>query len=257
MRNDRKIFSALFLVALLVLLIYLSISLESDRNYIITEIEINGNHYLDADVYFEFAGLKEASKYKELTLAIIKDRIEKHPYVLYTELNIKKSKKVLIELHEKEFASIVLKNEKRYLVTSDLEIVPIISHTKHLDFPVIVNPGVSKEYKKFSKVRNGENILAALKIQETFKVVNPELHHSLSGIDLRNGRDIIITFSILDFPVVIGKGNEIKKVIYFNEMWNSIKNQDIIRLLDYIDLRFYNHIYLGINEQSFEEVNRS
>ncbi|MCK5088179.1 MAG: FtsQ-type POTRA domain-containing protein, partial [Melioribacteraceae bacterium] len=44
-------------------------------------IEIEGNIHLPKDQYYKFANLEDYSGYLNLTPAIVKDRLEKHPYI--------------------------------------------------------------------------------------------------------------------------------------------------------------------------------
>jgi len=53
----------------------------------------------------------------------------------------------------------------------------------------------------------------------------------------------------LNFPVVFGRKDEIKKVVYFNNLWKFMKGNEVNNYLDYVDLRFDKHVYLGITEE--------
>ena len=97
------------------------------------------------------------------------------------------------------------------------------------------------------------DIITSFKIISTLKYVSPELHDLLSEIDLRNGKDIMLTFSSLPYPIVIGRGNEIRKTLYFSTLWNYLKGNELNSLMNYVDLRYDNHVYLGLMEQGEEK----
>jgi hypothetical protein len=55
-----------------------------------------------------------------------------------------------------------------------------------------------------------------------------------------------LTFKNFDFPVILGRGDEIRKIIFLNKIWSKIQNNKSAELpINYIDLRFDNLIYIG------------
>jgi cell division protein FtsQ len=208
-------------------------------------IEIKGNDYLSRDSYIKFAKLNNMYDYKFLSLHLIKDRFEKHPFVERAEVKFKSKNEVLVELIEKNFEAIIIKDSIQYLITDKYELIPIISSIKNLDVPVVTDPYLSRSLLGFIKLKN-EETKAAFKIIETAKLINSDMYSNLSEVNLRNGRDIILTLKGYEFPVIIGRGNEVKKVIYLNEIWKKIRNKSSAELaINYIDLRFEKLVFIG------------
>ena len=104
-----------------------------------------------------------------------------------------------------------------------------------------------------SSLKNIGDIVTASKIITTVKLINPELYDSLSSIDMQNGNDVVLYFSNMNYPVIIGRGNEIRKVIYFNNFWTYLKGKEINNYMEYVDLRYGGHVYLGFTEQNSQE----
>ena len=73
-----------------------------------------------------------------------------------------------------------------------------------------------------------------------------ELSKTLSEINLRNGGDIILLFSGMKPPVILGKGNTAEKIYTFDQLVNN-DNADKAMVMNssYVDLRFDNEIFLG------------
>ena len=94
-------------------------------------------------------------------------------------------------------------------------------------------------------LNNNIDILKGFKIIFSLKFVNSALFDRLSEIDFRNGGDILLSFSGMNYAVVLGRANEVRKIIYFNALWNSISEYNLDNIIDYVDLRYYGHIYLG------------
>lgn len=238
------------------LLIYLTITLYKTDNVKIELISLDGNIHLSKEQYFEFANLLEKSHYTNLTLQVIKDRIQKHPYVARTDVRYDGSGKVSVKIAEKEFESILLINNQQYLLTEDLQILPLLPKTKKIDYPFISNPVIEKvEAKKF--YRKNSDLVTASKIISTVKLINPELYDALNVVDLQNGGDITLDFSVLNYPVIIGRGSEVRRTIYFNNFWSYLKGKEINKIMQYVDLRYAGHVYLGIQETSTEGNKKS
>ncbi len=72
------------------------------------------------------------------------------------------------------------------------------------------------------------------------------LSKTLSEINLRNGGDIILLFSGIKPPVILGKGNTTKKIYTFNQLVNNDDaDKAMVMNSSYVDLRFNNEIFLG------------
>jgi hypothetical protein len=70
--------------------------------------------------------------------------------------------------------------------------------------------------------------------------------NSLSEINLRNGGDIIISFSGLKAPVIFGKHGAAKKMVYLEMLWDKILDgKSLADNSEFVDLRFANEIFIG------------
>jgi cell division septal protein FtsQ len=248
-----KILGLLLLSSMLISVIYISLFTESSKKNRIEIISVEGNSYLNSDAYINYAKLNKKNEYKYLSLHLIKDRIEKHPFVETAEVKFKSSDEVLIRIKEKKFEGIVIKDSLQFLITDRFELVPIVASLNNLDVPVISNPYLVKPITSFSKLKDKE-IKTAFKIIETARIINPDLYSYISEVNLRDGRDIILTLRNQEFSVIVGRGNESIKIFYLNEIWNKIHNKSPEELaIDYIDLRFNNLIYIGMSDSFIVE----
>ncbi|MCX6151663.1 MAG: FtsQ-type POTRA domain-containing protein [Ignavibacteriales bacterium] len=245
MKTKGKITGILLFTALLLGVIYLSLFTDSGVKNKIELIEVTGNNLLSRDSYLKFSKLNNIYDYKFLSLNLIKERFEKHPFVEKAEVKFKGKNEVLVELTEKKFEGIILKDSIQFLITENFQLIPIVSTIKNLDIPVITNPYLGKKLISFNILKDDET-KAAFKIIETAKLVSSDLYSNLSEVNLRNGKDIILSFKGFDFQVIIGRGNEVAKVFYFKEIWNKIHNKQSSELaINYVDLRFEKLIYVG------------
>lgn len=252
MKRVSKISGVLFLLALTALMLYMSFNLDEERQYTIEVIEIDGDVHLPKDRYYKFAKLDDEEKYPQLKLEVIKDRLDKHPYVSRAHIKYDGEKKVSVEIAEKEFEALLLNKGRQYLVTSGFEVLPMLPYSKQIDYPVISNPAIVDSLAMFKSCKRNTDVVKAFKIISAVKLLDPELYSSLSEVDMRNGKDIILYFSNIDYPVVIGRKNEIRKIAYFNTLWKGLKHNQINSVIRYVDLRFDEHIYLGFDNELLE-----
>ncbi len=213
-------------------------------------IEIYGNNLLPVNEYLAFTKLGDSSKFGYLTLQDIKERFEKHPYVLNADVEYAGSNTVKVHLTEKNVEAVFLSAGEPYFITDNFQILPLLPNTKLMDFPVISNSSFEKEIKPQSYIKTTD-VLEAFKIIESAKLANEAMAKKLSEINLRKGGDIILTFSGIKPPVIFGKGEAPKKMVYLDIMWSKIIGQNnLADNSEYIDLRFSDEIFVGANEKT-------
>jgi cell division septal protein FtsQ len=246
-----KILGTVFSIMLISLLLYLIFYL-ADKNGKgeIEMIEVTGNQLLSEAEYLNFTRLTNGVVNDDIRLPVIKDRFEKHPYVRSAEVeyNINKNAKVL--LTEKKIKAVVLIEPDPYFLTNEFQLLPMFVNTKFVDVPVISNPGFEKNIRPLRYLKT-ENMLQAFKIIDALKMTNTKLSSSLSEINLRNGGDIVLTFSGLKAPVIFGKNGAANKMVYLEMLWDKILDgKALVENSEYVDLRFANEIFIGSAEKT-------
>lgn len=242
-----KIVGTIFFIVLISCILYLSF-FTSTKAYKgkFEMIELTGNYLLTETDYLAFTRLTELSKYENMTLPIIKDRLLKHPYVRKTDVEFNGINKVKVRLDEKNIVAILIGGSEPFFITDDYQVVPIFPNTKFIELPVISNPGGEKKIEPLGLFKT-KDIIAAFKIIEAAKQTDSKIFKSLSEINLRNGSEIVLTFSGINSPVIFGRGGEAKKMIYLESLWDNLTNTiDFAENSKYIDLRFAENIYIGM-----------
>ena len=216
----------------------------------VKSINLSGNHLLPQGSYLSFAKLNETQNSVEITLPILKDRLEKHPFVSSAEVEISEYNNAKVYVFEKNLVAIVICDDQTFLLSDELQLLPLFSNTKFIDLPIINNPKYGKQYKALDFLQN-EEIIDAYNILYAIKSSNEEMFKNLSEINLNRGDDITLTFSGVHPIVKFGRGNISKKILSLNSIWIEIKNTDNdLSQSDYVDLRFTNQIYLGKAEET-------
>jgi len=180
-----------------------------------------------------------------LTLPILKDRLEKHPFISSTEIEISKFDNAKATIHEKNLVAVVICNDQTYLMSDELQLLPMFSNTKIIDLPIINNPRYYKQYRALDYLWK-EEMIEAYNIIYAIRTTNEAMFKNLSEINLNRGEDITLTFSGVHPIVKFGRGSISKKILSLNSIWNEFKNADNdLSRSDYVDVRFTNQIFLG------------
>jgi cell division septal protein FtsQ len=251
MRENRgKILGTILFVLLISCILYLIFfSTKKQDKGAIKMISITGNNLLSENDYLLFTKLNEVDKYNELTLPVIKDRFEKHPYIDRADVEFNGLNKVNIVIKEKKITAIVLSDSDPYFVSEGFQILPFLSNTKLVDLPVISNLKEVEKMKVLSQFDN-DDMMEAFKIIEAAKLTNINIMKRLAEINMKSGGDIILTFSGFRAPIIFGRGEIVKKMVYLEIIWDSMIESEISNDTDYIDLRFANEVFVGNSKRT-------
>ncbi len=246
-----KIFGVVLLSAIVVSILYLSLFKYTEKGKEeIKMINIRGNNLLSSEIYMRFADIDQLSVYDDLSLNLIKKRIEEHPYVAKAEVKSDGIGNVDVKIVEKDIYAVLLSRTEPYFLTNDFELLKIHQYTTYTDIPVISNFRVTEKLSP-SKIYKTEDIVEACRIIDATKITDIELASKLSEINLKNGGDVVLTFSGVSYPVVFGRGSESKKMIYLSLVWERINNlKASYQNTEYIDIRFANEAYIGSIENT-------
>ena len=247
MKTKLKISSGLLLFLFLIVLIFLTLpKADSDNAVVIKKIELQGNHYLSADEYLTFTNTQKEEALRGLKIIEIKDRFEKHPYVKYADVLPIGNGVLQVVLHEKNFQAILFFNDNQYLVDENLNVAPLLPLTNNIDLPVLENV----KNLRLNRSRKSEELKKGMKILFAAKLLDETLLNAISEINLNNGGDIYITFSDDDYTLRLGRGNEVRKLAYFDALFENLKRTEQRGILQYVDLRFKDEICLGFKSQT-------
>lgn len=244
-----KIFGTFLFAVIIISILYLSLFKYNEKGKEeIKMINIQGNNLLSKDIYLRFSDLDEKSVYDDFTLNIIKKRIEEHPYIEKAEVKSDGRGNVDIKIREKEIYAVLLNNGEPFFLTNNFELLKIYEYTNYSDIPVISNIRVSEKLNAAKVLRN-EDIIEAFRIIDAAKITDIDLAKKLSEINLKYGGEVVLTFSGVNYPIIFGRGNESKKMIYLSLIWERInKFNNDLKNTEYIDLRFANEAYIGKKE---------
>jgi len=243
MSNSKsKLFGLFVFVMLTFGFVYLMITgSKTNVKEVYSQILLTGNKLLPASEYLRYTGLSDSTKYSELTLLDVKNRFEKHPYMRKAEVEFDGVNKILVEVEEKEIKAVLLQKNELKLVTDDLKTLPLFPPSNIRDLPVVSNLSVSKK-----NAIDSTDMEFAFRIIKAISLSDTNLRKNLAEINLRKGGDVILTFTGLNFPILFGKNDEVKKALILKNLWQQIlNNENINQVAEYLDLRYKNKVFIG------------
>ncbi len=241
-----KILGLILFPFLLGLIFYIAFSVDYEQPYKITLIEINGGKHLTNEKYFSYAGLNDKLKYDELTLPIIKSRLEKHPYVKRAEVLYVGNGKVEVSIIEKDFWAILITGDREFVLTQNFEVLPVLKYSREMFYPVITVKTLAGKLKEYDYVKKNKTLKPVFKLLEASKMINPQLYDNLSEVNYLNNGEINLYFTFADYELKMNLKNVIEELYDFNELWKYIKHNSVSDEIEYIDLRFNGRIFLGM-----------
>ena len=235
----------MLLASIFVGILYLTLIKNNSEQKVYTEIKLTGNHILPANDYLVNSNLNDVKEVSKASLQEIKSRIEKHTYLLNAEVHSDGNGTVTIKVYEKEIFAVLLAVTGPYLITKKFELITMNKNSDISNLPVISNASLTKEDINNSNIQNPQ-LICAFKIIDAAKFVGDIMYNDLAEINLRDGGDVILNFSGINFPVILGKGSEGEKIVILSSIWNEIKNKnELFNNCTYVDLRFSNKIFIG------------
>jgi cell division septal protein FtsQ len=237
----------LLLISLIIFLVFSPIKKIDSK---IKSIELSGNNLLSEADYLAFANLDNLNVDQNISLSIVKDRLEKHPYIERADVEFRRANEVNVILKEKTIAAMLLSRSEQFFLSDKFQVLCLCPNTIFVDYPIISNLAEENEIKMLSFLKS-KDAVEAFKIIEALKNSDERILNRLSEINMQKGGDIILTFSGIKSEIRYGRGEAAKKMVFIETLFNSgIENQEVLMSYDYIDLRFSSGLYVGKYERT-------
>jgi cell division septal protein FtsQ len=235
----------IFLTILSTLLLVALMPVKQQVGTQVKSINLSGNHLLPQGSYLSFAKLDDTQNSVEISLSILKDRLEKHPFVSSADVEVSKFNNAKVHLYEKNLIAVLIVDDQPFLLSDELQMLPLFQNTKFIDLPIINNPKYAKQDNVLDFLKS-QDIIEASQILCAIKLTNQEMVKNLSEINLNRGEDITLTFSGIHPIIKIGRNDIPKKILSLNSIWIDLKDiESDLSQSDYVDLRLANQIYIG------------
>ena len=234
----------LFAVVLVLILVLMLLSKSWSDKQLVRSIKIEGNHYIESNEINSLISPLAVKKYKKnVNLDTIKSILKSNPYILQVDLSIGITGNLNIEIQErKPIAFLLLSNGVVSYADKDGIILPYKPLNDDLNLPVIsgFQAGIENDT---NYILNGCRIIDYIKSKN-----NLDLYESISEIKF-DYRYKSYNLFLQNYPGLIKFGRAVdldEKFMKLNKIFNSESGLELLKIADYIDLRWNGQIVAGV-----------
>lgn len=239
MKSSRTL--KLGLVALLVggaALIVLANMWKSDL--ILKAVEVEGVNAVSRNEIVQLAQVRMGERMDDLDLLGIGERVESHFFVKDVIVERDLPSTLVIKVTERQPAVILPQGELLYLDDEGI-VLPNLASREVFDLPVLSGLAQSGALHPGNRIEGGD-VMEALQILRGAQMLNRELYHMISEISVRGKGDIILYAAEGGVPILFGRGNIARKLVYLESFWKEIISVEGTHNVQYIDVRFEDQI---------------
>ncbi len=214
----------------------------------VAHVTLTGNRIVEANELFQLANVRHGSLIYDIDLRAIRKNLMSHYYIkdAIVERNLPSTIQLTVE--ERNPIALVNRPDPVYL-DEDGVILPHSVSKALFDLPILtgVKLGTAASY---GAVVQDSDAHEALEILTAARLVNSELYHLISEIQLRNGHDIVMYTAEGGVPVIFGEGNVADKMVRLDAFWKDVIRQRGLQNLQYVDLRYDDQVVARWSDQS-------
>ncbi|MFH0988713.1 MAG: cell division protein FtsQ/DivIB [bacterium] len=206
----------------------------------VKRITIEGARIVGNQEIIKLAHIDRSMQLQDIDLTVVRKNILTHHFIKEAVVQRDLPATLIVSITERVPLAIINAGELLYLDEEGVVLPHSIS--KHIfDLPVLsgipdnlaVAPG---------KTVKTDDLLEALHILATCKLVNKELYHMISEVHLRDGGDIVLYTADRGVPIIFGRGEVVDKLVRLESFWNSVVLTQGSENLEYVDLRYADQV---------------
>jgi cell division protein FtsQ len=213
----------------------------------IKQINIEGNRIVGVNEILQLTQLQMNTLLYKADLTAIQRNVMSHHYIkdAVVERNLPNS--IHIQVVERVPIAIVNRPETMYLDENGVVLPRSISH-RLFDLPMI--SGISdNEPLALGSIIKQPDVIEALHLLASMKIVNRPMYHNISEVQVRNGGDIVAYSAEGGVPIIFGRDEMPSKLVRLETFWNNVVHTRGTRSLQYVDLRYQDQIVARWNPE--------
>jgi cell division protein FtsQ len=206
----------------------------------IKQIKIDGYRIVGENEILQLTQVQMNALLYKVDLTAIQRNVMSHHYIkdAIVERNLPNS--LSIHIVERVPITIVNRPETMYLDEEGVVLPRSISH-RLFDLPMISGISESEPLALGSTVKQPD-VMEALHLLSTMKIVNRPMYHNISEVQVRNGGDIVVYSTEGGVPIIFGRDEMPGKLVRLETFWNTVVRIRGTQYLQYIDLRYQDQI---------------
>jgi len=213
---------------------------------IVKQVSIEGTRIIHPNEIRQLAHVREGDRLFDVDLLAVQHDIAAHPYVksVVVERDIPSTLKITVV--ERAPLAMISRQETMYIDETGV-VLPQALSRELLDLPVVSGLPAGVPLKPGIQLKH-QDLGECLEILAAAKMVSKEVYHLISEIRLRNGGDIILYATEWGAPIIYGRGESVRKLVYLETFWHDVARLRGSQHIEYIDLRFENQIVVRWND---------
>jgi cell division septal protein FtsQ len=239
----KHVYLYFFLIGITVLASY-GMKSQWQQHIPVRSISVEGINIISRDEIVHLLNLPPHSSMYNLDLTILQKNVYANSFVKNVVIKRDAPNVLRVEIEERKPTAMIVRNTDVFYIDDEGVLLPYVSTNETYDIPIISGIDSIAGLLPGMKMTNSD-ILSALEIIRTSKLVNDELFHTISEIKLRKGKDIILYSFDTGVPIIFGQGDAAKKLVKLDEFWKRfIRNTDT-GTIQYIDVRFDDQVVVS------------
>ena len=213
----------------------------------IKQIHIDGNRIVSANEILQLTQIPMNTFLYKVDLTAIQRNVMSHHYIKDAVVERSLPCSIHIQVVERVPIAIVNRPETMYLDESGVVLPRSISH-RLFDLPMISGVSTNEPIALGSSIKEPD-VIEALQLLATMKIVNRPMYHNISEVQLRNGGDIVVYSTEGGVPIIFGRDDIPGQIVRLETFWNNVVHTRGTQLLQYIDLRYHDQIVARWNPE--------
>ncbi len=202
----------------------------------VARVTLEGNRIVEANELFQLAQVQRGSLIYDIDLKAIQRNLLTQCYV--KEATVERNLPSTIQLTVVERTPIALVNRPDFVYLDEEGVILPHSISKELfDLPALSGIDLGQTIS-YGSIVHDRRALEALQILKGAKLVNTELYHLISEIEIKNDSNIVFYTAESGVPVIFGDGNIADKLVRLDAFWNQVIQEHGLQNLQYVDLRY-------------------
>lgn len=202
----------------------------------VSRVTLEGNRIVEASELFQLAGVQRGARMYDVDLKAIQRNLLSQCYV--KEAIVERNLPSTIQLTVVERTPIALVNMTDFeYLDEDGVILPHSISKELFDLPVLSGLKLGQSISFGTKVHDA-SALEALQVLRGARLVNTELYHLISEIQIQDDHNMVFYTAEGGVPIFFGNGNVADKLVRLDAFWNQVIRERGLQNLQYVDLRY-------------------
>ena len=222
------------------------------ESLVIQKVEVEGARILAAKDVVSLTNIKPQTAMYSVDLFDAERRLLDQPMIKSATITRTLTNALRVVISEREPFASLGGNELRY-IDSECVLLPHQQTTVQFDLPVITGLA-GLDTSEYGKVVKDPEVIAAVEVIKAGEATG--FNHAISEVNMNNGGDIIMYSADTGIPVVLGRGDMMKKMLLLQTFWTNFMKSDSLASVKYVDVRFEGQVVVKRDQKAVNPLTK-